>query len=109
MIVRAPAVPLVLVLAALTGCGDASSTSDTIDPTRVEKAIEVSVAEQSKRLSIVVCPTGIKREKDKTFICVATLSRGQKYPFKVTQKDDKGNVSYEQAEGGSSSGSATTG
>jgi len=106
---RSPAIPLILVLAALAGCGDASPASDTIDPTRVEKAIEVSVAEQSHRLSIVVCPTGIKREKGKTFICVATLANGQKYPFDVTQKDDKANVRYEQASGGTSAGSASGG
>jgi hypothetical protein len=94
---------------ALTGCGGGSSSDDTIDPTRVEKAIEVSVAQQSHRLSIVVCPTGIKREKGKTLVCVATLSHGQQIPFKVTQKDDKGNVRYEQASGGKSTGNAKAG
>lgn len=94
----------VVVLLALAGCGSDSSTSAsktvTIDPTRVEKAIEVSVAEQSHRLSIVVCPTGIKREKGKRFNCIATLAQGDKYPFRVTQKDALGNVHYEQATGG---------
>jgi len=52
----------------------------------VEKAIEVSVAQQSHRLSIVVCPTGVKREKGKTLVCIATLSRGQQIPFKVTRR-----------------------
>jgi hypothetical protein len=101
-------------LLALAGCGSDSTTATvttpnttTIDPTRVEKAIEVSVAEQSKRLSIVVCPTGIKRQKGKTFNCIATLSQGDKYPFRVTQKDNKGNVHYEQATG-STKGTATT-
>jgi hypothetical protein len=93
----------VLAALALAGCGSdktaATPNTTTIDPTRVEKAIEVSVAEQSKRLSIVVCPTGIKREQGKTFNCVATLSQGDKYPFRVTQKDNKGNVHYEQATG----------
>ena len=100
-----------LALLVLAGCGGDSDSSapntTTIDPTRVEKAIEVSVAEQSKRLSIVVCPTGIKREKGKTFNCVATLSQGDKYPFRVTQKDDQGNVSYEQATG-DTQGTTTT-
>lgn len=94
------------VLAGVAGCGgsDAGTTATvpkttTIDPTRVEKAIEVSVAEQSHRLSIVVCPTGIKRQKGKVFNCIATLSQGDKYPFRVTQKDNRGNVHYEQATG----------
>jgi ABC-type uncharacterized transport system auxiliary subunit len=98
-----------LVLATLTGCGDGSPAAKTIDPSRVEKAIEVSVAEQSHRLSIVVCPTGIKREQGKTFVCIATLGNGQKYPFNVTQKDDRANVSYEQAAGGGSRGNASGG
>ena len=94
-----------LVLLVLAGCGgdkgSSSSTPNTttIDPTRVEKAIEVSVAEQSHRMSIVVCPTGITRAKGKSFNCVATLSQGDKYPFRVTQKDNQGNVHYEQASG----------
>jgi hypothetical protein len=94
-----------LALLVLAGCGSTTTTTvtapktTTIDPTRVEKAIEVSVAEQSHRLSIVVCPTGIKRQKGKTFNCIATLSQGDKYPFRVTQKDNRGNVHYEQAIG----------
>ena len=95
----------VVMLLALAGCGNDDSTATTvpktttIDPTRVEKAIEVSVAEQSHRMSIVVCPTGIKRQKGKSFNCIATLSQGDKYPFRVTQKDNQGNVHYEQATG----------
>jgi Domain of unknown function (DUF4333) len=95
-----------VLLLALAGCGNDSPTATTtvpntttIEPTRVEKAIEVSVAEQSHRMSIVVCPTGIKRQKGKTFNCIATLAQGDKYPFRVTQKDNKGNVHYEQATG----------
>jgi len=95
----------VVALLALAGCGGGSSSdpkSTTIDPNRVEKAIEVSVAEQSHRISIVVCPPGIARQKGKTFNCIATLSQGDKYPFRVTQKDDQGNVHYEQATGATS-------
>jgi hypothetical protein len=109
VIARGASVAGIVALAALTGCGGDSSDGDTIDPTRVEKAIEVSIAEQSKKLSIVVCPTGQEKKEDATFICLATLADGTKYPFKVTQKDDQGNVSYSQAEGGSSSGEAKTG
>ena len=109
MMRRAGVAAVGLVLATLTGCGEESPAANTIDPSRVEKAIEVSVAEQSHRLSIVICPTGIKREQGKTFVCVATLGNGQKYPFNVTQKDDQANVSYEQAAGGGSRGNATGG
>jgi hypothetical protein len=113
----APAGLVGVVVAAVlvfAGCGNDDSTATTvpktttIDPTRVEKAIEVSVAEQSHRLAIVVCPTGITRQKGKTFNCIATLSQGDKYPFRVTQKDNKGNVHYEQAAGASAKGTTTT-
>src|SRR3954452_2877000 len=103
-----PVAAVAVSIALLAGCGG-SSKSSTIDPSRVEKAIEVSVAEQSHRIAIVVCPTGIKRETGKTFICIATLAHGEKYPFKVTQRDDKGNVHYEQAAGGANGGTTTTG
>ena len=102
-----------LLALAVAGCGNdgtaatAVPKTTTIDPTRVEKAIEVSVAEQSHRMAIVVCPTGIKRQKGKAFNCIATLSQGDKYPFRVTQKDDRGNVHYEQA-AGATKGTATT-
>jgi hypothetical protein len=106
----------VVVVVALAGCGNDDSTATTVpkttsmDATRGEKAIEVSVAEQSHRIAIVVCPTGIKRQKGKSFNCIATLSQGDKYPFRVTQKDAKGNVHYEQATGATAAarGSATT-
>ena len=81
-----------------SGCGG-SSKAKTIDPTRVEKAIEVSIAKQSHRLSIVVCPTGIKRHAGAQFNCIATLAHGDQYPFRVTQKDASGNVHYEQVSG----------
>lgn len=106
-----PTLACAVLLALLPGCGS-KTTADTpktttIDPTRVEKAIEVSVAEQSHRMSIVVCPTGITRERGRSFNCIATLSQGDKYPFRVTQKDDRGNVHYEQASG-STSGTTST-
>lgn len=95
------------VCTALAGCG--AGSAKTIDPTRVEKAIEVSIAQQTHRLAIVVCPTGIKRAKGQKFNCIATLAHGEQFPFRVTQKDDNGNVHFDQATRGNSSSNAPGG
>jgi len=75
----------------LTGCGD---DGETIDHTTLEKAIEVSVARQRHEIVIVACPKGIKAKKGKKFKCTATRANGEQVKFRVTAKDDKGNVRY---------------
>jgi Domain of unknown function (DUF4333) len=77
--------------ASITGCGG----SARLDPTRIEKAIEVSTAQQRHVVSIVVCPTGVKRQAGQQFACTATIASGQQFRFVVTEKDDKGNVHYQ--------------
>jgi hypothetical protein len=79
---------------ALTGCSIGGDGGTTIDHTTVEKAIEVSVAQQRHQIVIVACPKGIKAKAGATFTCTATTARGQQYPFRVTAKDSKGNVHY---------------
>jgi hypothetical protein len=76
----------------LAGCGGDSGT--TIDHTIVEKAIEVSVAQQRHEIVIVACPKDVKAKKGRTFTCSATTARGRQYPFRVTARDSKGNVHY---------------
>jgi hypothetical protein len=80
-----------LAAVAMTGCGG----SGTLDATRIEKAIEVSTAQQRHVLSIAVCPTGIARQTGKRFTCTATIANGQQFRFLVTEKDDKGDVHYQ--------------
>jgi hypothetical protein len=80
-------------LAAAIGCGGSGS----LDSTRIEKAIEVSVAQQRHVLSIAVCPSGIARQAGKQFTCTVTIGNGQQSRFLVTEKDDKGNVRYQAA------------
>ena len=75
----------------LTGCGDDGAT---IDHTTLEKAIEVSVARQRHEIVIVACPKDIEAEKGKKFHCTATRANGEQVKFRVTAKDDKGNVRY---------------
>lgn len=75
----------------LAGCGDDGAT---IDHTTLEKAIEVSVAKQRHEIVIVACPKDIKSKKGKKFNCTATRANGEQVKFRVTAKDDKGNVRY---------------
>ena len=82
-----------LATVAATGCGAAS----TLDPTRIEKAIEVSIVQQRHALSIAVCPTGVARRAGMQFTCTATTANGRRFRFLVTEKDNRGNVHYEAA------------
>jgi hypothetical protein len=82
---------LALAIVGVAGCGG----SGTLDATRIEKAIEVSVAQQRHVLSIAVCPTGVTRQAGRRFTCTATVASGRQFSFLVTQKDDKGNVTYQ--------------
>jgi Domain of unknown function (DUF4333) len=82
-----------LLVAAAIGCGGSGS----LDSTRIEKAIEVSVAQQRHVLSIAVCPSGVARQAGKQFTCTVTIGNGQQSRFLVTEKDDKGNVRYQAA------------
>jgi uncharacterized lipoprotein YehR (DUF1307 family) len=75
----------------VTGCGDNGAT---IDHTTLEKAIEVSVARQRHEIVIVACPKDVKSEKGKKFTCTATRANGEQVKFRVTAKDDKGNLRY---------------
>ena len=75
----------------VTGCGDEGAN---IDHTTLEKAIEVSVAKQRHEIVIVACPKGIEAKKGKKFHCTATRANGEQVKFRVTAKDDKGNVRY---------------
>jgi hypothetical protein len=80
-----------LAIVGVAGCGG----SGTLDPTRIEKAIEVSVAQQRHVLSIAVCPTGVTRQAGRQFTCTATVASGSQFSFLVTEKDNKGNVRYQ--------------
>ena len=82
---------LVLAIVGVAGCGG----SGKLDETRVEKAIEVSIAQQRHVLSIAVCPTGVTRQAGRQFTCTATVASGRRFSFLVTEKDNKGNVRYQ--------------
>lgn len=82
---------LVLAAVGVVGCGGGG----TLDATRIEKAIEVSIAQQRHVLSIAVCPTGLTRQAGRHFTCTATVASGRHFSFLVTEKDNKGNVRYQ--------------
>jgi ABC-type uncharacterized transport system auxiliary subunit len=75
----------------LAGCGDETKT---VDHTTLEKAIEISVARQRHEVVIVACPKDIEQKKGKRFNCTATRASGEQVKFRVTVKDDKGNLRY---------------
>jgi uncharacterized ParB-like nuclease family protein len=84
--------PAALVTAlALSGCG---SSATVVDHTLVEKAIEISIAQQQHVLSIVSCPKGLTAKKGLRFVCGATLASGKQLPISVLASDAKGNVTY---------------
>ena len=75
----------------LAGCG---SSTTTIDHTVVEKAIEISIAQQQHVIAIVSCPKGITAQAGRRFYCSATLASGRQLPITVTATDASGNVTY---------------
>lgn len=98
-----PRVPLLAVCAAAVlfapGCGDdgnsAADPSKFIDNEKIERAIEKSVKEQRNLRVFASCPANIPIQKGRYFICtVVTPDEKRSFRFRVTQKDDKGNVGY---------------
>ncbi len=86
--------PLAAVLAgalALSGCGGSTTV---IDHTVVEKAIEISIAQQQHIITIVSCPKGVVAVKGVRFYCTATLASGHQLPITVTATDRRGDVTY---------------
>lgn len=75
----------------LAGCGGAKK----LDAAPTEKAIAISIAQQRHQIAVVACPNDVEKQKGKSFRCVAVEKSGRRTFFRVTQKDDKGNVHYE--------------
>ena len=103
---RSAGVVVALACAALIGaCGSSKSATTSnpkakLDTARVARSIEQSILAQRHLSSTVVCPTGVRQEKGKTFECVATTRtitkpvKVGKTPFVVTIQNDKGYVTY---------------
>lgn len=89
---------VVATVGALSGCGSGSSAGDVphnyINNEKVERAIEQSVRVQRHREVVASCPPFVRIKKGASFECQAATKRGPA-TFRVTIKDDRGNVHYE--------------
>jgi Domain of unknown function (DUF4333) len=70
-----------------------------LDTPRVEQAIASSINKQRKVTAKVTCPAQVLQAAGVTFTCTAVTQGGAKvpagrYPFKVTQTDGAGHVTY---------------
>ncbi len=93
-----------LAVAAFAGCAasgpksGASSLdggpSSYINNEKVERSIEQSSRQQRRQRVVASCPALVKIKKGGSFTCVIATGRGDG-KFRVTMKDEKGNVHYE--------------
>ena len=70
-----------------------------LNTARVEHAIATSITQQRKVTATVTCPTQVLQAAGLKFTCVAVTHGGHsvaagRYPFKVTETDDAGHVTY---------------
>jgi hypothetical protein len=76
-------------LAGLGGCG-----TTTIDSTKAEKGIRKAVTEQAgARVKTVSCPHGKEAKAGDTFTCRVVGTDGSTGDARITEKNDKGDVS----------------
>jgi hypothetical protein len=86
--------------AAIAGCGSSGPHTKYLDMSRVKQAIEHSIMEQRHLVSRVECPPREPQATGHKFACIATTpsrkhaGREVKTAFLVTERDDKGRVSY---------------
>jgi len=72
------------------GCGEAE-----IDVGKATKSIDDAVTEQvGAQVKSVKCPESVKVKAKDTFTCLVTGSDGTKGTAQLTQKDDKGNLTF---------------
>jgi hypothetical protein len=95
-------VPWLLVALSLAvgmyGCGGGNSSASKtktryLDTSRVARAIAQSIATERHLRANVVCPQGVVQRRNYLFACLAVYHGGST-TFTVTQRDDRGNVSY---------------
>jgi len=84
-----------LVAVALSGCSASVSVGGGLDTEKLERTIGDEFAKSVEGKIDVVCPDDVKLEEGNTFECTATADDGSTRQVKVTQKDDDGNVRFE--------------
>jgi hypothetical protein len=72
----------------------ATPTQD-LDVARVALSIEQTLFTRRHLHSKVSCPSVVPQEKGRTFTCTATTTSGQTVPFRVTEQNDVGSVTFE--------------
>jgi hypothetical protein len=107
-IVRVPIAAALAVAAAMLAAGCSPGKLERIDPDTyagtgsgkvlrakgLQAAIATGIKQQLKADVVVDCPDGERRKAGATFECTAENATTDKIPVIVTQKDDKGNVSW---------------
>lgn len=97
---RAAALVALLAPVLIAGCGSGSARPHYLDMTRVRNAIQRSIEQQRHLPSTVECPAREPEKAGHKFACIATTPgrKGKhgdvKTAFLVTERDDKGRVSY---------------
>jgi hypothetical protein len=88
-----------LLLSALASClalGFAGCGEKKLNTSKLEDKIKQGIEQQAGvKVKSVSCPGDVKIKKGATFNCRATTTSGQTAPVQVSQKDDKGNVTYQ--------------
>jgi hypothetical protein len=86
----AAAAATLLATLALGACGES-----TIDVDKASRFISSAVSKQvGAQVKSVKCPDSVKVKAKDTFTCVVTGSDGTKGDAELTQKDDKGNLTF---------------
>jgi len=76
----------------ITGCGS-SATPRVVNAKRVDAAITTSISRERHQIATVTCPSAIALRKGMKFYCAAQVGR-EITPFRVTQTDSSGHVSF---------------
>lgn len=86
----------VIAVAAIFGVLVLSGCTNTLDMEKAETEIKKGIEQQTGlTMKSVDCPDSETAKKGATFECTAVADNGTKAPVKVTQKDDKGNITWE--------------
>jgi hypothetical protein len=105
LLVSMPAALVVLAGVLITGCAS-SATRRVVNAKRVDAAITTAISRERHQIATVTCPTGIALRRGMKFYCAAQV--GQEItPFRVTQTDSSGHVSFVGVSAGGAPGLPT--
>ncbi len=74
-----------------------NACSNRLDMSQVEKSIQTDIERQGRRFSLkeVRCPDQVSRQEGAYFRCVGEIDPKGSFTINVTQRDKKGNVSWD--------------